>query len=335
MSDKFTIGNCLIELHLHLDGSLSIKNARELAKLEGVTLPDSDAELKNRLTVSPGCKDLNEYLTKFDLPCSLLQSAPAIELAMFNLCNELADNGVIYGEIKFAPQQHLQKGLTQEDAIQAAIRGMQKSKLKGSIIVACMRSGQDNHAANFETVRLAKKYLGKGVCATDLAGAEAAFPNEGYAEEFKLARELGVPFTMHSGEALGAQSVAVALDYGASRIGHGVRSLEDPAVIKRLVDNKITLEVCPKSNIDTCIFKDFAEVPLLKFRELGVLVALSSDDDAVSDTNIRLEYENMARALNLTNADIKGFMLNGANAVFADEATKAELRKLIEERQPA
>ncbi len=335
MSDKFTIGNCLIELHLHLDGSLSIKNARELAKLEGVELPASDAELKERLTVSPGCKDLNEYLTKFDLPGSLLQSAAALELGMFNLCNELVDLGLIYAEIKFAPQLHLQKGLTQEDAVQAAIRGMQKSNLKGSIILACMRSGEDNHAANFETVRLAKKYLGKCVCATDLAGAEAPFPNENYAEEFKLARELGVPFTMHSGEARGAQSVGVALDYGASRIGHGVRSLEDPAVIKRLVENKITLEVCPKSNIDTCIFKDFNEVPIQKFRELGVLVALSSDDMAVSDTNIRLEYENIARAFNLSNKDIKELMLNGANAVFADEATKAELRKLIEERQPA
>ena len=335
MSEKFTIGNCLIELHLHLDGSLSLKSARELAKIEGVALPESDAELKRLLTLDPGSKDLNDYLTKFDLPAKLLQSPAAIELAMFNLCNELTEIGVIYGEIKFAPQLHGQKGMTQEEAIQAAIRGMQKSNMKGSIIVACMRSGADNHEANFETVRLAKKYLGKGVCATDLAGAESAFPNELYAEEFKLARELGVPFTMHSGEALGAQSVDLALDYGASRIGHGVRSLEDPAVIKRLVENKITLEVCPKSNIDTCIFNDFDEVPIQKFRELGVLVALSSDDDAVSDTNIRLEYENIARVNNYTNKEIKELMLNGANAVFADEATKAELRKIIEERQPA
>lgn len=322
--------NCFIDLHLHLDGSISLSSARQLAKIEGITLPSDDNALKTMLTVEKGCRNLNDYLERFALPVSLMQSEESIALAAFNLCEELRLKGFIYAELRFAPQKHCEKGLTQEQALGAAISGMQKSSLPTGLILCCMRDGTDNSPQNLETVSLAAKYLGKGVCAVDLAGAEALFPNEGYKYVFDKAKALAVPFTVHSGEALGAQSVAIALDCGASRIGHGIRSIEDMAVVKRLAESKVPIEVCPTSNINTCVYPGIADMPIPALIKNGVIVTINSDNMSVSDTDAINELAQVKQSFDMTDNDIKNLLLNSVTAAFANEDVKKRLRERIE-----
>lgn len=322
---------CFIDLHLHLDGSLSLANARELAALEGIALPDQDQELQKLLMVSDGCRDLNEYLEKFTLPCSLMQSEQTIEAATYHLCCELAQKGFLYAEIRFAPQKHCLKGLTQEQVVQSAIGGLQRSGFHGQLILCCMRDGADNSAENMETVLLTKKYLHQGVCACDLAGAEALFPNEKYAHIFEYARMLSVPFTIHSGEALGPESISLALDYGAQRIGHGIRSIEDPAVVRRLADNRIALEVCPTSNINTCVFEHIKQMPIPQLMDAGVLITINSDNMSVSNTDVPQELQHLTDAFGYDYKQWKAFLLNAANAAFLSDSDKQQLINRIED----
>ena len=319
-----------IDLHLHFDGSLSISNARALAALEGVALPEDDNELKVALTVSPDCKDLGEYLTKFAFPLSLLQSEAAIEQGMYTLCRELDAEGCIYAEIRFAPQLHLDKGLDQKKVVEAAIRGFKRSAIDGGLILCCMR-GDDNAALNETTVEIAREYLGKGVVALDLAGNEAGFPTDSFASLFARARELQVPFTIHAGEADCAESVRSALAMGASRIGHGVRSIEDPALVDMLAKNHIALELCPISNIQTTVFDDISEYPIRQFLKAGVAVTVNSDNRSVSATTARQEMLLLKNTFALTDEEEKALLHSSVDAAFASEALKKKLHERVEE----
>ena len=318
----------IIDLHLHLDGSMSLECARSLAKKQGIALPD-DKELLSRLRVSDDCRDLNEYLERFDLPLSLLQTADAISESVERLCNELQSQGLIYAEIRFAPQLHLQKGLTQEEVVLAAIEGLNRSDFFASLILCCMR-GADNREANIETVRLVKKYLEKGVCAVDLAGAEALFPNEGFVDVINYARSLSLPMTLHAGEALGADSVASAIELGADRIGHGVRSIENPEILKSLAEKKIPLELCPTSNLNTRVFDDLKDYPIRTFLESGVLITVNTDNMSVSATTLAEEYQRLADALELTEADLKKIALCSISATFLDSKGREKIFDMVD-----
>ena len=319
-----------IDLHLHFDGSLSISNARALAALEGVDIPENEAELRAALTVSPDCKDLGEYLTKFAFPLSLLQSEAAIEQGMYTLCRELDAEGCIYAEIRFAPQLHLDKGLDQKKVVEAAIRGFKRSAIDGGLILCCMR-GDDNAALNETTLEIAREYLGKGVVALDLAGNEAGFPTDSFASLFARARELQVPFTIHAGEADCAESVRSALAMGASRIGHGVRSIEDPALVDMLAKNHIALELCPISNIHTTVFDDISEYPIRQFLKAGVAVTVNSDNRSVSATTARQEMLLLKNTFALTDEEEKALLHSSVDAAFASEALKKKLHERVEE----
>ncbi|MCQ2355026.1 MAG: adenosine deaminase [Clostridia bacterium] len=322
------IPDCLIDLHLHLDGSLSVKTVRELAAMQNITVPESDAEIRKMLTVSPQCRDLNEYLTKFDFPCSLLQTREAISTAVCALENELKSQGLIYAEIRFAPQKHCEKGLTQDEVVRAAIEGIKRCDFKSNLILCCMR-GDDNKKENFETVRTAAKYYGKGVCAVDLAGAEALYKTEEFDDVFSLARKLGIKFTIHAGEADGAESVKKALEFGASRIGHGVRSMSDMELAEKLVKEQIALELCPTSNLNTAIYENLSEYPLPEMMKAGIRVTVNTDNMSVSGTTVRRELTNLIETFDLTKTQVKNILLNAVFASFADEETKSVLAEKI------
>ncbi len=318
-----------IDLHLHLDGSLSLDTVKRLAKMQNMTLPEDDDKLKELLTVRKGCRDLAEYLTKFDFPLSLLQTAEAIEEGTYLLCKELLNEGCIYAEIRFAPQLHLLCGLSQEQVVKAAIKGFERSGLLGGLILCCMR-GNDNRAQNFGTVVVAKKYLGKGVLALDLAGNEAGFPTGAFEDIFEASRKERIPFTVHAGEADGAASVKKAIEMGAARIGHGVRSIEDEEVLKLLTDKKIPLELCPTSNLNTAIFSDINEYPVRKLMDKGVIVTVNSDNRSVSDTTAQKEIELIKSTFKLTESEEKQLFLNSVNAAFCGGDIKRKLVKMIE-----
>lgn len=321
--------DCLIDIHLHLDGSLSRANARRLIEL-GDTEPElSDAELDDLLSVSSDCRDLNEYLGCFVFPLGLMQKRSQITSCVRTLLEELCAKGFIYAEPRFAPQYHLREGLTQREVVEAAIAGLDDGLLPARLILCCMRD-DDNLEANLETIELAAEYLGRGVGAIDLAGAEALFPTRDFEVLFDRARELGVPMTIHAGEAAGPQSVREALAFGTRRIGHGIRSAEDPALLEELASAGVVCELCPTSNLHTCVFEEYAEYPLPAFLEAGVAVTINSDNMAVSTTDAGRELDIMAETFSLSDADIERMLLCSAKASFAEaplkEALKARIR---------
>ncbi len=319
-----------IDLHLHFDGSLSMANARALASLEGVSIPEDATELCTMLTVSPDCTNLGEYLTKFDFPLSLLQSERSIEQGMYTLCTELVDEGCIYAEIRFAPQLHMSKGLSQSEVVSAAIHGFERSSLRGGLILCCMR-GDGNGELNEQTVQVAKEFLGKGVLALDLAGNEAGYPTDNFVSLFSAAEQNNIPFTIHAGEADSAESVLSAIEMGACRIGHGVRSHESPDVMSALAVMAIPLELCPTSNLQTAVFSDISEYPIKLFMEKGICVTVNSDNRSVSATTAQKELELICRSFGFGDAEERILLENSVSASFADEIAKQEMLNIIAE----
>lgn len=321
---------CLIDLHLHADGAISPENARALAALQNMDIPPSDQELRNLLRISDDCKSLNEFLEKFDFPCSLLKTYDGVKTAFANLARELKKQGVMYAEVRYAPQLCTGKGFDQDDVVKASLEGMNSVRgIDIQIILCCMRGvGKE---INMETIDAAKRALGKGVCAVDLAGAEGIYPTGDYADIFEYASGLGVPFVIHAGEADGPESVYRAIGFGAKRIGHGIRSTEDPNLVKLLAEKQIPLEYCPSSNVKTGIFDRISEEPFLKLKEAGVFITVNTDDPSVIGTTIKEEYKALIRNFKLTKEDIKQLLMNAAVASFADEKTKAKMYRKIEE----
>ena len=324
----------MIDLHLHFDGSLLPRTVLELAREQGIRLPAEEPdELKLFLTAPEDCKSLNEYLEKFDLPLLVLQTKEAVRKGMYTLVSSLKEQGMLYAEIRFAPQLHTRKGLSQEQVVKAAVLGMQEamagSFFKAKLILCCMR-GADNREENLQTVRTAAAFLGRGVAAVDLAGAEALYPTADYEEVFALARELSVPFTIHAGEADGAESVEAAIRMGASRVGHGVRAGEDARLLEELRERRIPLEMCPSSNVQTKAVPSLLEHPILEFLRKGLIVTVNTDNMTVSDTTVEREFGLLREKLGMTREEHRQLLLNAADAAFLTEEERWRLRDVLE-----
>ena len=320
-----------IDLHLHLDGAITLDIAKQLAALQGIRLPaDSDEKLERLLTVPPDCKSLNDFLQCFELPGSLMQTPEGLREAVHLVADNIMSQGVIYAEIRFAPQFHTKNGMTQEEAVQAALAGLRETELKANLILCCMR-GEGNEAENEETLALAKKYLVEdgGVVAVDLAGAEALYPTENYRALFEKAKELGIPFTIHAGEAAGPESVRLAVEYGASRIGHGVRICEDPELVALIKEKNIALEMCPTSNRQTHAIEDMADYPFMQYLKDGVKVTLNTDDMGIEGTTLPDEFRYMEENFGLTPEQERIVLANAIDAAFTTDAVKDELRETL------
>lgn len=319
----------LIDLHLHSDGSISVPSARHLSALGGKPLDAlSDAEVFDRISVGDSCEDLNEYLDKFVFPLSLIQTREQVAEHIRLLEDELKERGYAYAELRFAPQSFCERGLTQREVVEAALEGLRASDFEARLILCCMR-GADNLAANLQTIELAGEYLGSEIVAADLAGAEALFPTADFAPVFARARELGVPFTIHAGEADGPQSVRDALAMGATRIGHGVRAAEDPALVRELAERQVPLEVCYTSELQTGALDHLGVHAIGALLEAGCKVVVCSDNNSVSNTWVGRELMLVADALGLGDAEVTQLLLNAVDASFADEAAKAHLRAVV------
>ena len=320
-----------IDLHLHLDGAITVPIAKQLAEIQGFQLPtDSDEELEKYLTVPPDCKSLNDFLKCFEIPGYLLQTPVGLREAVRLVADNIKSQGVVYAEIRFAPQYHTKDGMTQEEAIKAALEGLKETELKANLILCCMR-GDGNDAQNEETIELAAKYLVEdgGVVAVDLAGAEALYPTENYSELFAKARELGIPFVIHAGEAAGAESVRYAIEFGAKRIGHGVRIFEDPEVVALVKEKGVTLEMCPTSNAQTRVIDNMSEYPLMKYLDDGIKVTLNTDDMGIEGTTLANEYRIMEEYFNLSPEQERILLTNAVEAAFTTDAVKNQLREIL------
>ena len=323
--DKF------IDIHLHLDGAITVEIAKKLARLQNIALPtNDDNELKTRLSVMENCESLTHFLECFELPLSLMQTKEGLRESVRLVAENIKSQGVIYAEFRFAPQQHKKRGMSQEDAIKAALEGLKLTSLKVNLILCFMR-GNGNDAENYETLELAKKYLVKdgGVVAVDLAGAEAIFPTSNYREIFAKAKELGVPFTIHAGEADGPQSVRDAIDFGAKRIGHGARAFEDPELVNILQQKGIFLEMCPTSNLQTHSLEDPSHFPFMDYLRKGIKVTLNTDDMGIEGTTLPKEFEYMEQNFNLNYEQEKIVLNNSIDAAFTTVEFKEQLRNII------
>lgn len=326
----------LIDLHLHLDGSVPYQTVRKLLAKEGKSLPETD--LQKRLSVSPDCRNLDEYLDKFDFPLSLMQTADNLRLIVRELLEELRGQGLVYVEIRFAPQRHTEI-LTQTEAVQAVLdgrddfyawqKGQAGNDLHVNFLLCLMRPvGQDE--ANWETVRVAKEFKDQGVAGLDLAGPEnEEVANHKYAPFFQQAREWGIPYTIHAGEAMGPESMREALALGTKRIGHGIRCQEDPSLVKELAEDGITLECCASSNLNTKVFDQIAEYPLRSMLGQNLRVTLNTDNMTVSATDLPREYQLMEEQ-GLTKSEEKQLYLNSVRAAFASQEEKDRLLALLE-----
>lgn len=318
----------MLDLHLHLDGSLPIGTVIKLARLQNIPLPsESDKTLKKYLAVSPAAQSLNDYLKCFDLPITLLQSREAVELSVYELIQELTKQGIVYSEIRFAPQLHTKNGCKQNEIIEAAIRGLKKAEknfsTKSNLILCTMRGGSE--CDNLETVRLAAEYLNSGVCAVDLAGAEAIYKTEIYRNVFELAVKLQVPFTIHAGEADGAQSVRTAVNFGARRIGHGVAAVNDIDLLSEIKRKNIAIECCLTSNLQTRAVADISTHPIKEFLRMGINASINTDNMTVSDTTIEKELSLLERIA--PDVSRERLFKNAVNAAFLSEEEKADILK--------
>lgn len=322
----------IADIHLHLDGSLSPKAIIEVAKKEIITLPTYDEkELRKYLEVPKNCKSLNEYLERFDLPNLVLQTRFGLDHCTMDLLKRLSDDGVKYTEIRMAPQLSTSKGLSQEEVVKQLIETLKEAESKYPIkanLILCMMRGSNNLEMNIETIEIANKYKNDKVVAVDLAGAEALFPNEMFEKEFELINKYKLNLTVHAGEASGSDSVKSALEFGAKRIGHGIKSIQDKNVLEILKKNEICLEICPKSNLDTKTILSYEELPIREFVEMGIKVSINSDDMTVSNTTVKKEYETLAK-LGFSENQLREFALNTIDYSFADKATKDLIKKSI------
>lgn len=318
-----------IDLHCHLDGSITPDIARRLAALQGIPLPaQEDPALADLLSLPPDCESLNDFLGCFALPLSLMQTREGIREAVYLVQENLRSQGVVYAELRFAPQFHREQGLTQLQVVDAALEGLHRSPLPCNLILCCMRGEPDQvKAANLETVELARKLLVEqdGVVALDLAGAEGLYPTRNFAEEFRLAVSYGIPFTIHAGEADGPDSVRCAIELGARRIGHGVRAIQDPEVLQLLKERQIPLELCPTSNRQTRAVTDMTNYPLRQFLELGIPVTVNTDDMAICRTTVAQELDWLRSHCALTREEESILYHNAVAAAFTDEETRQRL----------
>ena len=186
-------------------------------------------------------------------------------------------------------------------------------------------TGEELKHKNEESIDLAAAYLGNGVVAADLAGAEALFATEIFSSLFAEAQRKDVPFTIHAGEAAGPESIKAALRLGAQRIGHGVRSLEDTGVIQDLKAANVALEICPTSNLQTRIFESIERFPLEQLLDAGLTVTINTDNMTVSNTTLSREFELLQQHCGLDKNTARELAENAARAVFSDSSEKDRL----------
>lgn len=305
-----------VELHLHLDGSLDVNYANELAGHD-----------VSNLLISKYDSDLAGYLRKFYFADELMSDYNSILEFSYRLAKQLENEEVIYAEIRFCPTSH-NKNISVDRVITAIRVGLARVPSVKTNLIFCMRRNY-TFEQNLEIIKLAKKYLGNGCCAIDLVGDEASYKTEDFRDLFNIIKKEGIPFTIHAGEAASFESVWAAIRFGAKRIGHGIRSIEDPYTVKALADNNIYLEICPKSNIDTKAVSSIEKHPIRELVDAGVLVTISTDNRTVSNTNLEYEYDLLRSNFNFTDEDILKFNLNAIDAAFIDEEEKEKLRNRL------
>lgn len=321
------------ELHLHLDGSMRPQTAVDLAGEEGSSLTLDEAVA--RLVGPPHSRDQAELLSFFNLPIALLQTSESLRRVTRELVETMADDGLTYAEIRWAPRLHLERGMSVVGVIEAVATGVAEAAARlgprtpfVGLIVTAMRSHPP--AANVELAKAAAAF-GPPVIGFDLAGLEAEYPAPPHAAAFLAAAAGGLGLTAHAGEVPGPERVREPLAFGVSRIAHGVTAADDPEVLALVRARDVTLDLCPTSNVQAGIVVDIAAHPLAALHRAGVSVTLSTDDRTVAGTSLTEEMARTATALRLTAAELAAIAVNAFRRAFGPRSVLEPMTRAAEQ----
>lgn len=330
------------ELHCHLDGSVRPDTLLELGREYKQPMPRDDADALREYMRVDDARSLEDYLARFDVTLSVMQTADALERIAYELAMDAARDGVRYIEVRYAPVLNIAHGLSLGEAVEAPLRGLERAEREGGatgrVIVCALRHMSPE--ISVELARLAVGYKHRGVVGFDLAGGELGNPASPHAPAFAYAREHDLACTCHAGEGADASYVREAVHVcGAHRIGHATRLYEDESLTQYVNDRRIALEICLTSNVQTRAVDSYGEHPLRAYFDRGMNVVLNTDNRLMSGTTLTDEYVHAAKMLDFTFAELCEIALNGFAAAFipweARERLIAEARLEIDALQGA
>ncbi|AFK01952.1 Adenosine deaminase [Emticicia oligotrophica DSM 17448] len=317
-----------VELHLHLDCCLSFEVVNKID-------PTISFETyRESFVAPPKCTDLADYITRAVSGCNLMQTKEQLRLVTLDLFEQLKKEYVIYAEIRFAPLLHTFKGLSSVEVVEvvneAVSEGISQTGVEAGLILCTLRHFSEQQS--METVNLVKEFEGSNVIGFDIAADEAGFPIDNHLKAFVFAKENKLHITAHAGEAKGAESVWETLQhFHPTRIGHGVRSVEDPKLMEFLKQNDIHLEVCPTSNVQTNVVESIEHHPVDKIYQSGVSMSINTDARTISDVDLKHEYELLENQFNWQKEYFKQCNLEAIKHAFISSEKKRTLAKKIEE----
>ncbi|WP_116947144.1 adenosine deaminase [Jiangella endophytica] len=321
-------------LHDHLDGGLRPGTVLELAAGIGHDLPAGDEDaLGQWFTDAADSGSLERYLATFEHTVAVMQTHDALVRVAAECAEDLAADGVVYAEVRYAPEQHLGGGLSLDDVVAAVEEGFRLGESRAAaagrpIRIATLLTAMRHAARSREIADLAVKNREAGVVGFDIAGAEAGFPPTRHLDAFEYLRRENAHFTIHAGEAFGLPSIWEALQWcGADRLGHGVRIIDDVEVrpdgtvaLGRLAayvrDKRIPLELCPSSNIQTGAAGSIAEHPIGLLARLRFRVTVNTDNRLMSGTSMSREFALLADAFGYDLPDFEWFTVNALKSAF-------------------
>ena len=325
------------ELHVHLDGSLRPETMVDLARSARVELPTTDpAALRRHMRVDDA-RNLEEFLTRFELTIALLQAPEAIERVAWEMVEDAAADGVRLLEVRYCPRLSTHHGLSMDEVLAAERRGFERGErdfgVRTGMINCALR--QQDPAHSVEIAELSVRWRERGVVGFDLAGGEAGRPPGEHRAAFDRAALGGLRVTVHAGEAAGPESVREALTQcHAERLGHGTRIHEDPTLEDYVRDRRIPIEVNLTSNLQTRVVASAADHPVRRYLHHGLVVTLCTDSWLMCDTTLTGEYDLAQRELGFTREEIDRMILNGFTAAFVPwpekERIVAEVRAELE-----
>ncbi len=317
-------------LHDHLDGGLRPATVAELAAEHGYRdLPTTDvAELQKWFNRGAKRNDLVLYLETFAHTVGVMQHKDAIERVAHECAQDLAADGVVYAEVRMAPELCLQAGLTLQEVLDAILAGFESGRAGTDLTIGTICSAMRTAARSVEIAELAVANRDQGVVGFDIAGAEAGYPPTRHLDAFQYVMRENFHSTIHAGEAFGLPSIWEAVQYcGAARLGHGVRIVDDIAGeqgaerLGRLAayvrDRRICLELCPTSNVNTGVCDSIAEHPIGMLRRLRFRVTVNTDNRLMSDTSMSNEMIQLHRAFGWSLDDFEWLTLNAMKSAFA------------------
>lgn len=311
-----------VELHVHLDCCLSYEVVSRLKP--GITRE----EYANDFVGRPKYKNLADFLKIIDHSLELIQTKENIGLVTEDLFQQFKKDNVIYAEIRFAPLLHLAQGLSPADVVrtveESVSQCVKETGIEARIILCTLR--HYTREQSMTTVQLAGQFSGTRVAALDLSADEAGFPIEAHIAAFQYAREKGIYCTAHAGEAKGPVSIRETLEYfKPSRIGHGVRCIEDPLLMDELKRKRIHLEVCPSCNVQIGVFKTYADHPIDRLFNSGISVGVNTDGRTVTNISLTDEYVRLQQTFGWGLEHFRTCNQNALRAAFLPGETKAAL----------